>query len=190
MKNFKKIFEIGVGEINSCRTKIFWDSGIECHLFEPNPILYKDLIDKSKNYKNVHVYNLAITNKSGEEEILLINNCSYIDGIESPMILNHGINTEYTESVEKVKIKTETIDKFDTGDIDILLIDTEGCEWFVLEKLISRPKQIAIETNTLGQNGNLIYNKYIDKILFWMWKNNYQLALKDENDSHFMKMKT
>lgn len=185
----KKIFEIGVGQAYSCRTKRFWGSEIECHLFEPNLILYKDLIDQAKEYKNVHVYNVAITDKCGEEEILLMDNCSYINGIDSPMVLNHGLANDAIKNAQKIKIKTETIDKFDKGDIDILLVDTEGCEWFVLEKLISRPRQITIETNTVGQEGKLIYNKNLDKILFWMWQNNYQLALKDQNDSHFMKIK-
>lgn len=184
-----KIFEIGVGEVYTCRTKKFWGSDIECHLFEPNPILYKELVDASKEYKNVHVYNIAITDKSGEEEIFLMNNCSYINNIESPVLLNHGPNSDVIKNAQKIKIKTETIDRFDKGNIDILLIDTEGCEWFVLEKLISRPRQITIETNTVGQEGKLIYNKNLDKILFWMWQNDYQLALKDQNDSHFMKIK-
>lgn len=185
----KKIFEIGVGEAYTCRTKRFWGSEVECHLFEPNPILYKQLVDLSKDYKNVYIYNIAITNKSGEEEILLMNNCSYINNIDSPVLMNHGQNSDVIKNAEKIKIKSETIDKFDTGDIDVLLIDTEGCEWFVLENLISRPKQIVIETNTLGKEG-IIHNKNLDKILFWMWNNNYQLALKDENDSHFVRMKT
>jgi len=185
----KKIFEIGVGEVYTCRTKRFWGSDIECHLFEPNPILYKDLINQSKQYKNVYIYNLAITDKSGEEEMLLMNNCSYVEGVDSPVLLNHGKSSDCIKTAQKTKIKTETIDKFDKGDIDVILIDTEGCEWFVLEKLISRPRQIAIETSTLGQEGKIIYNKNIDKILFWMWENNYQLALKDENDSHFLKIK-
>lgn len=186
----KKIFEIGVGEAYTCRTKRFWGSEIECHLFEPNPTFYKELIDLSKNYKNVYVYNIGITDKVEEKNLYLINNCSYIDGIISPMILNHGINCDIIKNSEKIKIKCEPINNFDKGDIDILLIDTEGCEWFVLEKLISRPKQIVLETSILGKDEKKIYNKNIDKILFWMWENNYQLALKDDNDSHFLKIKT
>ncbi|NBW12057.1 MAG: FkbM family methyltransferase [Caulobacteraceae bacterium] len=185
----RKIFEIGVGESYTCRTKRFWGSEIECHLFEPNPILYKELVDASKEYKNVHVYNLAIMDKSGEEEIFLMNNCSYINNVESPVLLNHGQNSDIIKNTEKIKVKSDTIDKFDKGDIDVLLIDTEGCEWFVLEKLISRPKQITIETNTMGRDG-IIYNKNIYKILFWMWENNYQLVLKNDNDSHFVRIKT
>ncbi|MEK6881875.1 MAG: FkbM family methyltransferase, partial [Nanoarchaeota archaeon] len=37
-----------------------------------------------------------------------------------------------------------TFDNFDIGNIDVLYLDCEGCEFFVLEKMISRPIMINL----------------------------------------------
>ena len=43
--------------------------------------------------------------------------------------------------------------------IDLLSVDTEGCEWFVLQTLRSRPAVISIETH-----GGLYLNPHRDEI--------------------------
>ena len=52
------------------------------------------------------------------------------------------------------------ISKFDEGNIDVLFLDTEGTEWFVLKHLLSRPTIITVE---VGDNVNYV-NPYIEKI--------------------------
>lgn len=180
------VFEIGVGELNVCRTRQFWGTNIECHLFEPHPRMYNDLKNASQIYPNVKTYHLGISNKKGEAELYLANNCSFVDGIDAPVVVQNVTKDDY-KNWEKFIIKLDTIDKYDKGNIDLLLLDMEGSEWFVLEKLISRPQIIYIETH-IPLNSPPYLNKYMDKILFWMWENNYQLVAKDETDSVFKKI--
>ena len=186
MNNFKCIFEIGVGELYTCRTKQFWGTNTECYLFEPNPKIYEELKAVSQNYSNVKLYNIAISNKECLAELYLANNCSFIDGIDAPVAVQDGTREDY-KNWAKTKIQCDTIDKYDKGDIDLLLLDMEGMEWFVLEKLVSRPKLIVIETH-IPTNVPPYLNKYMNQILFWMWDNNYQLVKKDDTDSWFSKM--
>lgn len=188
MNNITKIiFEIGVGEAYTSRTSCFWGNpNVECHLFEPNPKIYNELKSATQNFSNVKLYNLAISDKQGEAELYLANNCSFIDGIDSPIAVQDGTKNEY-KKWDKTLVQLDTIDNYDNGNIDLLLLDMEGSEWFVLERLKSRPTQIIVETH-ISTNTPPYLNKYMNKILFWMWENNYQLIMKKGNDSFFKKI--
>ena len=184
--NPKVIFEIGVGELNVCRTREFWATNIECHCFEPHPRMYNELANATKFYPNVKTYNLGISDKEGNAELYLANNCSFIKGIDSPVALQDCTKDD-VKNWDKTTIKLDTIDKFDKGNIDLLLLDMEGSEWFVLEKLISRPELIVIETH-IPTSIPPYLNKYMNEILFWMWDNNYQVINKNETDSFFKRI--
>ena len=135
-KGVNVIFEVGVGESYVCRTKRFWgNKNCDCHLFEPNPKLFEILVKQSQSFDNVTVYNVGISNENKIGEIYLADNCSFIKGVDSPCSMQEGTKQEY-ESWDRSPVELYTIDKYDTGNIDLLLIDTEGSEWFVLEKLI------------------------------------------------------
>ena len=57
----KTVFEIGVGNFNACRTKYIW--GVDdfvCSMFEPNPISYAEIFNKSSGIKNTTLHNVAI----------------------------------------------------------------------------------------------------------------------------------
>ncbi len=75
-----------------------------------------------------------------------------------------------------------TIDEFDNGQVDVLLSDTEGCEYFCIKNLVSRPKVIVLEIW-----GNRYVNPYIDEIGVWMGANGYRFAGRDETDALFIK---
>ena len=69
------------------------------------------------------------------------------------------------------------------SDIDILCVDTEGAEWFVLKNLISRPKIITLETHGIRYT-----NPYLSEIMQWMKDNNYLPIGRDSSDTIFKKL--
>ena len=70
----------------------------------------------------------------------------------------------------------------DPGDIDVALIDTEGCEWKIISRMVSRPRFLSIEThNEWYQTPD--YQKLLD----WLTENNYKLIHTDVTDSWYMR---
>lgn len=161
-----KIFEIGVGNPTICRTAN--ELSNECYLFEANPDIYRQLVEVYGSRPNFHIYNVAIADYDGEIEFLCNGDSSFVDGVKSPA--SRG-NEEYLSSFKKIKIPCQKVCNFENHrPIDIMLLDMEGSEWFVLKHLKGRPKIIVIEM----QNEDGTYkNPFFDLILEWMKTNNY-----------------
>jgi hypothetical protein len=83
---------------------------------------------------------------------------------------------------DKFVVEARTFDQIDDGTIDLLSVDVEGSEWFVLKHMTSRPSVISIETH-----GSLYRNPFFDQISEWMKANNYVLLYKATSDSVFVK---
>jgi hypothetical protein len=60
--------------------------------------------------------------------------------------------------------------EIDKGTFDLISIDIEGAEWYVIKHMISRPNIISIETH-----GKFYTNPNIREIKNWMQLNNYTL---------------
>lgn len=183
--NFKPniICEVGVHKPHDLRFKNFiLDEEINFILVEANPRCY-DLLKSEYSFPNVKIFNNAICDFNGK--IKLYNRGSdldasaFIDGLPySPAIINDNYNKYEADSIICDGI---TFDKIDTGNIDILTIDIEGAEWFVLKYLKSLPKLICIETH-----GSNYINPYMNLILEWMHNNNYSEAIKDQSDTIYL----
>ncbi len=68
----------------------------------------------------------------------------------------------------------------DPGNIDILSLDAEGSEYYVLETMKSRPKLIGIETHYQNYQ-----NPHLNEILSWFKKNKYLKIGESLADSYY-----
>ena len=169
-----KIFEVGVGDVFSSKTKMFWgNENAEVTLFEPNPFLYKYLLKKTKDIKNVNLFNIAISNEEKIGHLICAGVVSYVKGIPSP------INEIYSNKLNDillnftVPVNLMRFDSFDDGDIDFLRLGMEGSEFAVFETMKSRPHIISIH-NYFANDYNYSFYKW-DAILAWINTNGYFL---------------
>lgn len=190
--NPKKIFEIGVAQLELCRTLNFWSKDskdTQCILFEPIPKFFnqiKDCIIANKII-NVEVFNYAIYKEEKEMFFWEAGECSFLVEEKNGVHGQAGNLEEFETNKNKIIVQCEKITKFDTGDIDLLLVDTEGSEWYSLEELISRPKLIVLETHMkIGNTDAMYINPFINEINDWMNKNNYSLIKKTNSDSYYI----
>ncbi len=173
------IFEVGVGDFPVCRSKDYWKYGIECYLFEPNKIYYDELCKVSKEYKNVKLFDCAITEDNKKYDFWSCGETSFLNGINAPVIKKERF---LLKNIKQIQVEGKKISEFDKGNIDFLFLDTEGAEWFCLKHLISRPKIVVIETH--GEN---YINPYIHQINAWILKNQYSIMATNDSDSFFIR---
>lgn len=167
------VYEIGVGPLLSCRTLSFIGTNNVCYLFEPNPTSYKILKNYFSRYDNFHVYDVALGNvdRINVQDgmcvfVLEPRGSSYIEGVYAPLY-----HTGLGENNPRVQVKFKDVSFYDKGNIDFLYLDTEGSEFYILEKLISRPKGIVVEMESVGVNYR---HKHYDDIMDWMKVNGYE----------------
>ena len=138
------------------------------HAFEPQKIIFKELIIKYKNKKKLYLNNFALGNKKGQV-ILNINKLSSASSIKSFnkkslwYKFRNLLVSEKDSVILKKNIKINKIDNYfrlmNINSIDILKIDVEGYELEVLKgatKNLSKIKYIIVEftRNNAFQNYN------------------------------------
>lgn len=121
-KSFPVILDIGahIGTVSLYYASLFKNAII--YAVEANPLNYKALVKNTKDYKNIKTFNIAISKDNGQRTLL-----SHPE--------NDTAETFYPQAEGKTKIKVNSvkIEKFLKDNkikhIDLLKIDTEGCEY-------------------------------------------------------------
>ena len=176
---FKHVCEVGVYKPETSNIKGFINSGIRTTLVEADPAL-TDSILSYYNKGNVTLHTIAIWDYNGTLKLSKANASTFASDLEnSPAIANdnYTVNPENTFEVPCVKFS-----ELDNGTIDLLSIDTEGCEWYVLKYLKSNPGLICLETH-----GKFYTNPFINEITAYMDTHGYVLWYKTSTDSIYVK---
>lgn len=175
------IYEVGVGPVWSCRSKPYWIDNAtardKCVLFEPLFSYYEEIKNAISKYPNVELHNIVIYDYNGQCDFIENGQLSYIQGLNSPYV-QFGGSHNITKSICCARIS-----EFDKGDIDLLLLDMEGADWFALKHLISRPQTIIIETQC-----SIYHNPFLNEIQEWMQINKYRQIDKVGADSVWEKI--
>ncbi len=176
----RHVAEIGVYHPQTSNVFEFILQGIKTTLVEADPDIAKLLKHEFENHPNVSIYNVAIYDKKTTIKFVRKGSSSFVSDLQNvPAVINDGVSME---DVEYIEVPAITFDEIDPGDIDILSVDIEGAEWFVLKHMISRPKVISIETH-----GGLYVNPFLPSIQKWMRENNYSVWYKTNSDTIFIK---
>ena len=172
------VAEVGVWHPGTSNIISYIDDGLRSTLVEPDPNSIK-LIKKNFLKHNVNLHEVAICDFDGEVELCKRGSSTFVSSLpSSPALVNDSCNIFDSEKFIAKAIK---FDKIDDGTIDLLSIDTEGSEWFVIKNMVSRPVVLSIETH-----GGMYTNPYIKEILEWLASNHYKLWFKNKSDSIYV----
>jgi FkbM family methyltransferase len=181
------VFEIGVFRPDTCLSIDFMKEGSNVTLFEPQKVYYDMLVKEFGVLENVTIYPYGIHETSGSLKLYIpqqggdcIESSAFIENTKSPWVQIHNDGPVKVENIE-----VRTMDEFDDGNIDVLIIDTEGCEWYALEKMKSRPDFIAIE---MAHKTKPYVNPNYQKIIDWAKVSGYDRAV-DYDDGDLILLK-
>ncbi len=181
-KNYqpKQICEVGVYKPQYSNLLEFILAGVDTTLVEADPDCIKSINSFFNGRKNIKVIEAAVCDFNGEVELCKSESSTFLSKLEvSPAL----INDNYVISNEnKFVAKAVMFSEIDNGDFDLISIDIEGAEWFVIKNMKSRPNIISIETH-----GKYYTNPFISEILDWINNNNYNVWFKDKSDTVFVK---
>jgi len=178
MNNGKTVLcEVGVGPVSQAYGALVWSRpDVEVLLFEPHPTYYLELVAAAAGRQNVQIFNVAIGDEDGQMQFREEGTSSSLVGVASPSVQHTKLPDS---SFPLVNVDVKKISQYDTGQIDILRVDTEGAEWFALKHLVSRPKQIVVEIyNDLAT----YINPYLYEIEAWAKQNGYRKVQIAEGD--------
>jgi FkbM family methyltransferase len=173
------VAEVGVYFPETSNVIDFIEKGIKTTLVEADPEVNKRILEAFKG-KNISLYPFAVWDYNGTLKLSRANASTFVTQLSSsPAIKNDSYVVKEEDTFE---VPCITFSKADDGTIDLLSIDIEGSEWYVLKHMISRPKVLSIETH-----GKYYINPFINEIKAWIEANGYITWFKDRSDTVFVR---
>jgi FkbM family methyltransferase len=176
--SFKHVCEVGVYLPETSNVIDFIRDGIRTTLVEADPVTVEKIKEYFKDY-SITLFPVAVWDTSGVLQLSKAAASTFATELkQSPAI----VNDHYTVSKENTfEVPCRVFSEMDDGTIDLLSIDIEGGEWYVIKHLVSKPKVISIETH-----GKYYTNPFISEISNWMSRMGYRIWYKDASDTIYV----
>ncbi len=176
---FHHACEVGVYLPETSNIIDFIKDGIRATLVEADVVTVEKIKDYFKGY-DIKVFPVAVWDFNGTIKLSKAAASTFVTALKSsPAIINdkYKVNKENT-----FEVPCMVFSDIDEGTIDLLSIDIEGSEWYVIKHLKSRPLIISVETH-----GKYYTNPFINEIKNWMMRENYITWYKDGSDTVFVR---
>jgi FkbM family methyltransferase len=178
--SFSHVCEVGVYMPETSNVLDFIEDGISTSLVDADPVIVEKIKSVFAGFKNITIYPVAVWDFNGTIKLSKAAASSFVSDLkDSPALTNDKYKVSEENTVE---VESKVFSEIDNGSIDLLSIDIEGSEWFVIKHLKSRPKIISIETH-----GKFYVNPYMSEICNWIAVNNYTQWYKDGSDTVFVR---
>ncbi|WP_234735122.1 FkbM family methyltransferase [Tellurirhabdus bombi] len=180
--SFYHVCEVGVYLPQTSNIIDFIQDGIPATLVEADPEVVEKIKQSFKNYP-ITVHAVAVWDYNGLLTLSKASASTFVSALKSsPALENDRYQIKQETTVE---VPCQRFSEIDDGTIDLLSVDIEGSEWYVLKYLTSRPKVISLETH-----GKFYTNPFMAEIEAWMKNNKYEIWYKDATDSVYIQANT
>lgn len=176
----RHVAEVGVYVPESSNIFDYIEAGVRTTLVEPDPASIERIRTRFGDYSNVTLHPVAAYDFEGTLELSQREASTFVSELDaSPSIVNDGY---VVNESDQFTVNCTRFDTIDDGSIDLISIDTEGSEWFVIKHMSSRPDVISVETH-----GAAYVNPHLADIESWMDRNGYSVFFKDKSDSVYVR---
>jgi len=173
------VCEVGVYLPETSNILDFINDGVKATLVEADPVTVEHIHSFFKG-KNITVYPCAIWDRNGTIRLSKAAASTFVTELHSsPAIENDKYVVKDEDTFE---VPCKVFSDIDDGTIDLLSIDIEGSEWYVIKHLKSRPKILSIETH-----GKYYTNPFMSEINDWIAANGYLVWYKDGSDTVYVR---
>ena len=177
---FHHVAEVGVFLPETSNILLFTKDNLKTTLVEADPESVEKIRTYFSEYESVKLFPVAVWDSDGTVVLNKAKSSTFVDELESSPAM---VNDKYVEDdTKKIIVDSLTFDKIDDGTIDLISIDIEGGEWYVLKYMKSRPSVISIETHWKNYT-----NPFIKEIKEWMKNNDYDIWYVDKSDTVYFK---
>jgi FkbM family methyltransferase len=172
------VWEVGANHPNQVHVADLIPAAVRVELFEPHPYFFGELREFFAGQDKVLLHNVALAGAGGYADLRNDGCSSYLDGTRSPSAGAGGPEKDV------VRVLARTVGAYDRGDIDVLAIDTEGSEWEVISRLVSRPGLICVE---MAWPAGGYVNPHGGEIHAWLAAEGYGLVESDGQDEVYVR---
>lgn len=174
------VAEVGVHQPESSNVYGFIRDGVRTTLVEPEPEAVEQIKRHFAEHDNVTLHECAIGDVEGQITLFKRGPSTFAGNLpNSPARVNDDYEPDPTD---QCMVKAATFDNIDDGTIEVLSVDIEGSEWYVIERLVSRPVVISVETH-----GGAYVNPFLAKIGSWIKGQGYRTWYRGKTDSVYVR---
>ena len=172
------VCEVGVYLPETSNIIDFIADGVRATLVEADPVT----VEKISSYfagRNVTIHACAVWDYNGILKLSKAAASTFASELAtSPAIVNDKYAVREEDTFE---VPCKVFSEIDDGTIDLLSIDIEGCEWYVLKHMTSRPRILSIETH-----GKYYTNPFMSQINQWIAQHGYIVWYRDGSDTVYV----
>lgn len=175
---YRHVVEIGAGDRFSSQGWSWATHADKVTLYEPNTLLWGDLMRATAGMSNVQVQCQAVAGQTGVSQLIHLGYASYLAG--HPSFLNLMIEPDGEQWYRSLMrgVVVAGIGDVDKGDWDYLILTNNGGEMAVLNGMRSRPK--VIRTKHYMHNGKQV--GYNQMMFNWLQGNGYGGQVLETNE--------
>ncbi len=175
------VCEVGVYVPDTSNVLGFIRDGVRTTLVEADPQIVEQCKASFGAMDHVTIHGVAVSDTAGALRLYRVGASTFAEGLpDSPARANDSYDPNEADSFTVDAVQFSAIDD---GTIDVLSIDVEGGEWYVLRHMVSRPLVISIETGVKHYR-----NPFLQEIGAWMTANGYRPWYRDTSDTIYTRV--
>jgi len=175
------VCEVGVYVPATSNVLGFINDGVRTTLVEADPQIVDQCQAMFHGMSHVTIHGVAVSDAPGALRLYRVGASTFAEGLpDSPAISNDSYAPNDADSFTVDAVQFSAIDD---GTIDVLSIDVEGGEWYVLRHMVSRPLVISIETGVKHYK-----NPFMKEISEWMLAHGYLPWYRDNSDTVYTRL--